>query len=82
MRIVIRVPNGGGIGNYFNSLSNALPAPNDEMDARFRALKAETLKKEFGGDGIFFNGPRRWVANSLTASSWDDPGSRNQEVQP
>jgi hypothetical protein len=68
---MFRQPNGGGIGNYFNSLSNALPAPNDEMDARFRALKAETLKKEFGGDGVFFNGPRRWVANSLTASSWD-----------
>lgn len=68
---MFRQPNGGGIGNYFNSLSNDLPAPNDEMDARFRALKAETLKTEFGGDGIFFNGPRRWVANSLTASSWD-----------
>ena len=48
---MFRQPNGGGIGNYFNSLSNALPAPNDEMDARFRALNAETLKKEFGGDG-------------------------------
>jgi hypothetical protein len=26
---MFRQPNGGGIGNYFNSLSNALPAPND-----------------------------------------------------
>lgn len=68
---MFRQPNGAGIGNYFNSLSNALPAPNDEMDARFRALKAETLKKEFGGDGIFFNGPRRLVANTITGSSWD-----------
>jgi hypothetical protein len=68
---MFRQPSGGGIGNYFNSLSNALPASNDEMDARFRALNADTLKKEFGGDGIFFNGPRRFVANSLTASSWD-----------
>jgi len=68
---MFRQPNGGGIGNYFNSLSNALPAPNDEMDARFRALKAETLKKEFGGDGVFFNGPRRLVANTVTGTSWD-----------
>ncbi|HOX90508.1 MAG TPA: hypothetical protein PLN55_12920 [Burkholderiaceae bacterium] len=68
---MFRQPNGGGIGNYFNSLSNALPASNEEMDARFRALNAETLKKEFGGDGIFFNGPRRLVANTITASSWD-----------
>ena len=68
---MFRQPNGGGIGNYFTSLSNALPAPNDEMDARFRALKAETLKKEFGGDGVFFNGPRRLVANTVTGTSWD-----------
>lgn len=68
---MFRQPDGGGIGNYFNSLSNSLPASNDEMDARFRALKAETLKAEFGGDGIFFNGPRRLVANTITGMSWD-----------
>lgn len=68
---MFRQPNGSGIGNYFNSLSNALPAPNDVMDARFRALNAETLKKEFGGDGVFFNGPRRLVANTVTGMSWD-----------
>jgi len=68
---MFRQPNGAGIGNYFNSLSNPLPEPNDVMDARFRALNAETLKKEFGGDGVFFNGPRRLVANTVTAMSWD-----------
>ncbi len=68
---MFRQPNGGGIGNYFNSLSNALPASNDVMDARFRALNAKTLKKEFGGDGVFFNGPRRLVANTVTGMSWD-----------
>lgn len=75
---MFRQPNGGGIGNYFNSLSNALPAPNDVMDARFRALNGEILKKEFGGDGIFFNGPRRLVANTVTASSWD--GCKQREI--
>ena len=68
---MFRQPDGGGIGNYFNSLSNDLPEANDVMDARFRALNAETLKKEFGGDGVFFNGPRRLVANTITGMSWD-----------
>lgn len=68
---MFRQPDGAGIGNYFNSLSNTLPEPNDVMDARFRALDGETLKKEFGGDGVFFNGPRRLVANTITGMSWD-----------
>ncbi len=68
---MFRQPDGGGIGNYFNSLGNKLPKSKTVMDARFRALNAETLKKEFGGDGVFFNGPRRLVANTITGMSWD-----------
>lgn len=68
---MFRQPDGGGIGNYFNSLSNDLPAPDEEMDARFRALSAETLMKEYGSNGVFFNGPRRLVANTVSGMSWD-----------
>lgn len=68
---MFRQSDGGGIGNYFNSLSNDLPASNEEMDARFRALDAETLMKEYGGNGVFFNGPRRLVANTISGMSWN-----------
>lgn len=53
----------GGIGNYFNSIGQTYDVSNEVIDARFRALSAETLKEEHGSDGVFFNGPRRWVAN-------------------
>jgi hypothetical protein len=66
-----RLPNGGGIGHYYNSLGNDLEASNDVMDARFRALNADTLKKEYGSDTVLFNGPRRLVANGITAMAWD-----------
>ena len=66
-----REANGSGIGHYYNSLGKDLEAPNDVMDARFRALDAGTLKKEYGSDGVLFNGPRRFVANGLTVMAWD-----------
>jgi hypothetical protein len=66
-----REANGSGIGYYYNSLGKSLDAPNDIMDARFRALNADTLKKEYGSDGVLFNGPRRLVANSITGMAWD-----------
>jgi len=66
-----RQANGSGVGYYYNSLGKTLEAPNDVMDARFRALNADTLKKEYGSDGILFNGPRRLVANGLTGMAWD-----------
>jgi hypothetical protein len=66
-----RESNGGGIGNYFNSLGNTFDASNKVMDSRFRALNAETLKKKYGSDGVFFNGPRRFVANGFTALAFD-----------
>lgn len=66
-----RVANGGGVGLYYNSLGKDLEAPNDVMDARFRALNTDTLKKQYGSDGVLFNGPRRLVANSITGMAWD-----------
>jgi len=66
-----RLPNGSGVGYYYNSLGNDLEASNDVMDARFRALNANTLIKEYGSDGVLFNGPRRLVANGITGMAWD-----------
>lgn len=66
-----RQPNDSGVGYYYNSLGNDLEAPNNVMDARFRALNADALKKEYGSDGILFNGPRRLVANGITGMAWD-----------
>ena len=66
-----REANGSGIGNYYNSLGNTFDASNKVMDSRFRALNAETLKKEYGSDGVFFNGPRRFVANGVTGLAFD-----------
>ena len=61
----------GGIGNYFNSIGQTYDVSDEVMDARFRALSAETLKQEYGSDGVFFNGPRRWVANGYTVEASD-----------
>lgn len=67
-----RETDGSGAGFYYNSLGLDLEASNEVMDARFRALDADALKKEYGSDGIIFNGPRRLVANSLTGLiAWD-----------
>jgi hypothetical protein len=67
-----RQADGSGVGFYHNSLGLDLEASNEEMDARFRALDADALKKEHGGDGVIFNGPRRLVANSITGViAWD-----------
>lgn len=68
-----RVPGGpAGIGNYFNSLGNRFEISDEMVDARFRALNAAALRQEFGSDGVFFNGPRRFVANGFTGISYND----------
>ncbi|MDG2990826.1 hypothetical protein L3556_07765 [Candidatus Synechococcus calcipolaris G9] len=66
-----RLADGSGVGFYYNSIGKDLEASNDVMDARFRALDADTLKKEYGSDGILFNGPRRLVTNGITGMAWD-----------
>ncbi len=67
-----REANGQGIGNYFNSIGKTFDVPDAVVDARFRALNAETLKKKFGSDGVFFNGPRRFVANDSSGIGYDN----------
>ena len=61
----------GGIGNFYNSLGNSFDVSNEAMDARFLALDAKKLNKEYGSNGVRFNGPRRFVANSLSAIAFD-----------
>ena len=41
----------GGVGNYYNSIGNSFNVSNEVLDARFLALDAEKLKKEYGSDG-------------------------------
>jgi hypothetical protein len=61
----------GGSGNYYNSLGVKDDVPDDEFDARFRALDPDELRKEFGGDGVRFNGPRRWLTDRFTLKAID-----------
>lgn len=61
----------GGSGNYYNSLGVVDDLPDEEFDARFRALDPEQLKREYGGDAVRFNGPRRFLADRFTAEAFD-----------
>jgi hypothetical protein len=61
----------GGFGDYFNSLGVVDEVPDDEFDARFRALDPQELKKEYGGDGVRFNGPRRFLADRMTGLAFN-----------
>lgn len=72
-----RVPGGpAGVGHYFNSIGNRFEASAEVTDARFRALNAEALRQEYGSDGVFFNGPRRFVANGVTGIAYNNCGLR------
>ena len=61
----------GGAGHYYNSLGLTFDVSDEEMDARFLALDPEKLKQEYGGDGVRFNGPRRFLVNRLSALAFD-----------
>jgi hypothetical protein len=61
----------GGAGDYFNSLGVVDDVSDDEFDASFRALDPEDLKKEYGGDGVRFNGPRRFLADRITGEAFN-----------
>lgn len=61
----------GGSGNYYNSLCVVDDVPDEEFDARFRALDPAELQKEYGGDAIRFNGPRRWLTDRVTGLAMD-----------
>lgn len=61
----------GGAGNYYNSLGVVDDVSDEEFDARFRALDPETLRQEYGGDAVRFNGPRRFLGDRFTAAAFD-----------
>jgi hypothetical protein len=72
-----RVPGGpAGSGNYFNSIGSPYEASSEVTDARFRELNADVLRREFGSDGVFFNGPRRFVANGVTGIAYNNCAPR------
>jgi hypothetical protein len=58
----------GAIGVCYNTLS----LPDHMSDEAFHALDAEALKAEFGGDGVWLNGPRRAQMDEATADVFDD----------
>jgi hypothetical protein len=58
----------GAVGICYNTLS--LPDP--LSDEQFRALNPDALKAEFGGDGIWLNGPRRAQMDEASAEVLDD----------
>lgn len=62
----------GGAGNYFNSLGVVDDVPDADLDARFRALDPDALRKEHGGDAIRYNGPRRFLADRFTPEAFDE----------
>jgi len=70
--IMKKDPDGpGGAGDYYNSLGVVDDVPDEEFDARFRALDPETLRQEHGGDAVRFNGPRRFLGDRFTAAAFD-----------
>jgi hypothetical protein len=58
----------GAVGICYNTLS----LPDRLSDEQFRALNPDVLKAEFGGDGIWLNGPRRAQMDEASAEVLDD----------
>ena len=61
----------GGSGHYFNSLGVVDDVSDEDFAARFRALDPEELRKEYGGDGVRFTGPRRFLADRFEGEAFD-----------
>lgn len=57
----------GAVGICYNNLG----LPDKLSDERFRALDPDALKAEFGGDGVWMNGPRRAQMDEATAEILD-----------
>ena len=57
----------GAVGICYNTLG----LPDSLSDEQFRALNADALKAEFGGDGIWLNGPRRAQMDEASAEVLD-----------
>ena len=62
----------GAFGVLYNSLGLDDDITGEEYDARFRALDADELAKDFGGDVVFLNGPRRWLTSRITGLVFDE----------
>jgi hypothetical protein len=58
----------GAVGVCYNTLGLPDPVP----DQQFRDLRADALKTEFGGDGVWLNGPRRAQMDEANAEVFDD----------
>ena len=70
--IMNRDANGpGGSGHYYNSLGVPDDVSDEDFDARFLALDPEELRKEYGGDGVRFNGPRRFLTDRFDGLAID-----------
>ena len=61
----------GGAGHYYNSLGVVDDVSDEDFDARFLALDPEELRKEYGGDGVRFNGPRRFLTDRFEGLAFD-----------
>ena len=61
----------GASGHYYNSLGVVDDVSDEDFDARFLALDPEKLRKEHGGDGVRFNGPRRFLADRFEGEAFD-----------
>jgi len=57
----------GAVGICYNTLS----LPDRLSDEQFRGLDPDALKAEFGGDGIWMNGPRRAQMDEASAEVLD-----------
>ncbi|MGP4033163.1 hypothetical protein [Pseudarthrobacter sp. 1C304] len=71
--VFTRDPDGpGAFGMIYNTLGLADDVSDEELDARFRALDPEELKKDFGGDVVWLNGPRRALMDRMTLVVFED----------
>ena len=62
----------GAFGMIYNTLGLTDDVSDEEFDTRFRALDPEELKKDFGGDAIWMNGPRRALMDRMTLVVFED----------
>lgn len=62
----------GASGVIYNTLGLTDDKSHEQFDAEFRALDPEELKKDFGGDVIWMNGPRRALMDRLDAMIFND----------
>jgi hypothetical protein len=62
----------GAFGVVYNTLGLTDDVSDEEFDAQFRALDAEDLAKDFGGDVVWLNGPRRALMDRMDLTVFED----------